>query len=149
VTNTPALPPPSVVSTGQGPLKVNFVARAAPFTTTSTGTLEATVDWTFAKNDVDVFLTRGDCSPQQFVDVQCNIAAFSVSETAKPEKVRLTGAAPGVYTLLVGNGGPDDESLSWQVVLTPTTAAAAASTAPERSPELPGKARSYRGGISW
>jgi hypothetical protein len=146
-TTLPPLPPPSVVSTGQGTLEVDFVGRAAPFTTTLTGTLDATVEWTFATNDLDVFLARGDCTPQQFIDNQCNIAAFSLSDTAKPEKVRLAGAAPGVYTLLVGNSGPENESLSWQVVLTPTASSASAAT--QRSLELPEKARSYRGRISW
>jgi len=146
-------PPPSIVSTGQGTLEVDFIGRAAPFTTTATGNLEATVDWTFASDDVDVFLARGDCTPEQFIDTQCNIAAFSTSETAKPEKVRLTAAPPGVYTLLVGNAGPERESLSWQVVLTPTVASTApavsAATTSARGLGLPGKARIYRGRASW
>jgi hypothetical protein len=35
--------------------------------------------------------------------------------------VSVTGAAAGAYTLLVGNVGPDDDSIAFQVVLTPTT----------------------------
>jgi hypothetical protein len=143
-TPTP-LPPPSVVSTGQGSLDVDFIGRAAPFTTSLTGSLEATVDWTFATNDIDVFLARGDCTPQQFVDTQCNIVAFSDSSTAKPERVRLSAAAPGVYTLLVGNVGPDRESLSWQVVLTPTAASGSPGAAALHHAGS-AKARSYRGG---
>jgi hypothetical protein len=137
------------VSTGQGTLAVDFVARAAPFTTALTGTLEATVDWTYVTDDVDVYLVRGDCSPQQFVAVQCNIAAFSESVTAKPERVRLTGAVPGVYTLFVANAGPQDESVSWQVVLTPTATSTSADAAPDPRLEPSDKARRYRGTTSW
>jgi hypothetical protein len=152
-TTLPPLPPPSVVSTGQGSLPRDFVGRATPFTTTMTGNLDATVDWTFATNDLDVFIARGDCTPQQFFDRQCNIAAFSVSDTAKPERVQLTAAPPGLYTLLVGNVGPQEESLSWQVVLTPVRtafSATAASSGTDRGLQLPAKAMRYRGASgSW
>jgi hypothetical protein len=152
-TTLPPLPPPSVVSTGQGSLPDGFVGRATPFTTTMTGNLDATVDWTFATNDLDVYITRGDCTPQQFIDVQCNIAAFSESTTAKPERAQLAAAPPGVYTLLVGNAGPREESLSWQVVLTPTRtafSATAASAAVARGLQPPAKAMRYRGASgSW
>jgi hypothetical protein len=148
-TTLPPLPPPSVVSTGQGSLPDGFVGRATPFTTTMTGNLDATVDW----NDLDVYITRGDCTPQQFIDVQCNIAAFSESTTAKPERAQLAAAPPGVYTLLVGNAGPREESLSWQVVLTPTRtafSATAASAAVARGLQPPAKAMRYRGASgSW
>jgi hypothetical protein len=148
----PPPPPPSVVSTGQGAMDANFVGRAAPFATSLTGTLEVTVDWAFATNDIDVFLARGDCTPQQFVATQCNIGALSTSASAKPESVQLTGAAPGTYTLLLGNVGPDRESLSWQVVLTPSASSGSASSlgAAERTRDLPEKARRYRSaGPTW
>lgn len=137
---TPA--PPTVVSQGSGPLALDFVAEVTPFTTTVTGTLDATVDWTFATNDVDLFLARGVCTPQLFLASLCNLAASSISTTAKPERLRLTGVPPGTYTLMIGNIGPGDESVAWQVVLTPTVASA--SSHDEDSQPLPAKAR-YRG----
>ena len=124
-TPPPTPPPPVVVSQGQGfPLEADFVGRV-PFTTSRTGLLEATVDWTFAANDVDVALVRGDCTFEQFEAIQCPVLAFSVSTTAKPERIRSDGAAAGSYTLFVENAGPGDESVSFQVVLTPSATASA------------------------
>ena len=117
------LPPPAVVSQGSGTLEVDFLARV-PFTTTQAGRLDATVDWTFATNDVDVLVTRGNCTFEQFDADACDIAVFSVSGTAKPESVRLTGAAAGSYTLFIGNNGPTDEAVSYQVVLAPGASSA-------------------------
>ena len=57
---------------------------------------------------------------------QCTILAFSVSTTAKPEKIRTDSAAAGTYTLFVENTGPATRDVSFQVVLTPTTASALA-----------------------
>jgi hypothetical protein len=136
---TPA--PPVVVSQGGGTLEVDFLARV-PFTTTQAGSLDITVDWTYAANDLDVFLVRNDCSFDDFFDEVCLPIALSISTTAKPERVHFGGAAAGVYTLFVGNVGPGDESASYQVVLSP---GAAASNRRPGEP-LPEKARRYRQG---
>jgi hypothetical protein len=90
------------------------------------------VDWTFAANDVDVLLARGDCSFDQLEALQCPIVVFSVSTTAKPEKIRTENAAAGAYTLFVENTGPGDESVSFQVVLTPSATGAAPPSASSR-----------------
>lgn len=119
-TPPPTPPPPVVVAQVQGfSLEADFVGRL-PFTTSRTGSIEATVDWTFATNDVDAALVRGDCTFEQFEASQCQILSFAISVTTKPEKVRTDGAAAGSYTLFVENTGPGDESVSLQVVLTPS-----------------------------
>jgi hypothetical protein len=131
-TPVPTPPPPMVVASGGGqPLEVDFVGRV-PFTTSRTGNLDATVDWTYGTNDLDVILTRGDCSFDQLMDMQCTVLVLSESETAKPEKVHADNAAAGTYTLFVANFGPGDESVSYQVVLTPTTAGVAPPSASSR-----------------
>lgn len=122
-TPVPTPPPPQVVAQGSDTLEAEFTGRLA-FTTTRAGMLEATVDWTYATNDVDVALVQGDCSFEQAVAQQCTVLAFSVSTTAKPEKITASNAAAGTYTLFIENTGPGDESVAFQVVLTPTTAAA-------------------------
>jgi len=111
------------VAQGNDSLKANQVGRL-PFTTSRTGALDATVDWSSATNDVDVALVRGDCSFEQFTAQQCTVLAFSVSLTAKPEKVRVDNAAAGSYTLFIENTGPGDERLGYQVVLTPSATGA-------------------------
>jgi hypothetical protein len=112
----PTPPPPVVVSQIQGfALRAGF-ASFANFSTTSTGTLEATVDWTFATNDLDVYLTPSTCTFAQLAANQCTMIAFSESETAKPEKARATNVAPGNYIIWIHNVGPADDTLSYQVV---------------------------------
>jgi hypothetical protein len=138
------LPPPAVVSQGATTLAVDFALRV-PFTTTQAGRLDVTADWTFVTNDVDVYLMRGNCTFDQFNAAACDVATFSVSETAKPEKVRLTGAAAGSYTLFIGNVGPTDEAVSYQVVLAPGASSASASRDSRMS--LPDKMQRLRGSV--
>jgi len=114
----PPPPTPVIVAQGQGfPLKVDFVSFAN-FTTPQVGTVEATVDWTFAANDLDVYLTPGSCTFDQLIANRCSMLTFSESTTAKPERVRATNVAAGSYIIWVANAGPGDESLSYQVVFT-------------------------------
>jgi hypothetical protein len=107
-----------VVSQIQGfSLRAGFVSFAN-FSTTSVGTLEATVDWTFPANDLDVYLTPGSCTFTQLTANQCTMVVFSESVTAKPERVRATNVAAGSYIIWISNAGPGDETLSYQVVFT-------------------------------
>jgi hypothetical protein len=107
------------------------------------------VDWTFAANDLDVLMTRGDCSFEQAEALQCTVLVFSLSTTAKPERIRVENAAAGAYTLFVENTGPGDESVSFQVVLTPTTASALPPSASSRAAQaMPlGQKRPLRGHV--
>jgi len=124
-TPPPTPPPPVVVAQVQGfALEAGFTGRL-PFTTSRAGAIEATVDWTYATNDVDVALVKGDCTFDQFEAGQCQILSFAISVSTKPEKVRTDGAAAGAYTLFVENTGPGDESVSLQVVLTPSATGSA------------------------
>lgn len=103
---------------------------ALPFGVSVIGDLEATVDWTFAENDLDLILTRGNhaCrTPDGFIDFRtCTVVTSATSLTNKPERLRLSGTPIGDYTLYVGNVGPGRESLSYQVLLTFTPSAGAA-----------------------
>jgi hypothetical protein len=150
VTPTPTpLPPPQVVAQGTGlSLESEFVGRV-PITTTRAGSLKATVDWTFATNDIDVALVRSNCTFDQFTAAQCQILSISASATAKPEVIQADGAAAGDYTLFIENTGPADETLSFQVVLTPSATASAPPSASTRAggPGSLGLKRQPRGSI--
>jgi hypothetical protein len=65
-TPPPTPPPPAVVAQGNGYRLPVLNLGDIAFSTTSTGTVEAVVDWTFASNDVDVYITRS-CTFEQFI----------------------------------------------------------------------------------
>jgi len=91
-------------------------------TTTVAGMLEATVEWTLASNDLDVYFLRGTCNPSQALAGTCGTPfAQSESVTAKPERLSATGLAAGNYTLVISsNLGNSAESGTFQVFLTPS-----------------------------
>lgn len=131
-TSTPVTtppPPPQVVSQGVGMVLEADSDGRVVFTTTRAGSLQATVDWSFATNDVDVALVAGDCPIGRFVEGLCTVLCFSDSVTAKPESVHVDGVGPGTYTLFVGNAGPEREVISFQVVLTPSATGVVATEA--------------------
>jgi len=140
-----------VVSQGTGyPLEANFLG-SVPFTTSEAGTLEATVDWTYPENDIDVFIVRDACTFDQFVALECNVVAFAISETTKPEVATAPASPAGQYTLFVGNAGPGDETTSFQVVLTRDGTSSTPPSASSRSPEVrvPGLKAPWRGMVEF
>jgi hypothetical protein len=115
-----------VVSQGNAPMGSKFVAPVV-FTTTAAGSVGITVDWTFATNDVDIFLARGSepCTLQTFNDRSCGFIATEESFTMKPEKLTVPSLAAGTYSLYIANFGDTDESVAWQFTLTSTSASSA------------------------
>jgi hypothetical protein len=101
-------------------------AATATFATTTAGDLEILLDWTFAENDLDALLTRGECTPEQLIALECDVGAIADSRTAKPERVGISSAAAGTYTFYVVNLGATTESFSFQVLLTTVGAASEA-----------------------
>jgi hypothetical protein len=129
-TPTPApVPVRTTVVQGVGTLAApeangNTHFGTVPFTTSSAGTVEATVDWTFPTNTVWMFIAMGSCSGQQFANVACpdgpgcpcQFATGSEASAPKPRVLTVSNAAAGPYTLIVWNLGPREESVSYQVV---------------------------------
>jgi hypothetical protein len=134
-TPTPTPPPPQVVFQVTGFSVPAGFAAGGSFTTSRAGALDATVDWTFATNDIDVFIGQGSCDENTFGTSQCPILAAAQSATAKPETIHLASAAAGTYTIVVANFGATDESASLQVVLTASATGIAPVTATRRSGE--------------
>ena len=129
-TPTPA-PVSTVIEQGSESGVEALLLLFVPFTTNATGTLDVTVDWTFASNDLDIFLARGTapCSLEDFNAGRCPWVASSESFTAKPERMSASNAAAGAYTLYIANFGLTEESISWQVVLTTSGVASSVSSA--------------------
>ena len=128
VPSTAPPPPPAPVTTvlGEGGFSGLQPGEGVggTFTTPRAGDLEVIVDWTFASNDLDLLLFRGECSPEQFAAEQCDVADVADSTTAKPERVGLANAPAGTYTLVVFNFGETEETLSYQILLTTVGSAA-------------------------
>jgi hypothetical protein len=122
-TPVPTPAPPQVVLSGGRTLPPS-TATGAAFNTDRAGTLEATVDYTFATSDIFVLIARGNCTPELFLAEQCDFAAISLSGP-KPRVVTLAGAPAGTYTLIIGNLSEVDEAFAVQVVLRPSAAGAA------------------------
>jgi hypothetical protein len=123
---SPTPEPPTVLDRGEGQLP-ELTGLFRTVATTRTGAFDVTVDWTFATNDVDIFIARGTCSFEQFVEEQCAVLAAATSSTAKPERLRLANQPAGTYSVVIVNFGPGDESIAYQVVFTPGNAAASLS----------------------
>jgi hypothetical protein len=125
---SPTPPPPPVqvtrvVASGSGSIQSKFVAPVV-FTTTASGTVGIEVNWTFATNDVDIFLTRGNdpCTVDTLNARSCGIIATEESTSMKPERLSVPNLAAGTYTLYIANFGDRDESVAYQVTLTSASA---------------------------
>ena len=126
----PPLPAPRVVSQGATDVPVGY-AYGVYFDVSPTGTIDATVDYTYADTVLLVWIAKGQCSAEQFDNDQCQFVASSATGE-KPRRVSATGQVAGTYTLVIGSLGPKDESISYQVVFSATAAAAAPPAASER-----------------
>jgi len=113
-----------------------FVTRS--LSTSMVGTLEVVVDWTFATNTLWMYITEGDCTGEQFENVDCpgptcacRFSVVSEVGTPKPRVLTVPSATAGTRTLIVWNLGPREDSGSYQVVL--TSAGAASASTPRRA----------------
>lgn len=88
----------------------------ATITGSGSGTLDATANWTFASNDVDIYITNTSCA-NVFLG-SCPFLAKADSTTAKPERVTLNVSAGNTYRVWVVNFGPGTESGTLEVGLT-------------------------------
>jgi hypothetical protein len=102
-----------------------------PFSTSTPGHLDVTVDWTFPASPIGVYIVQGACNLEQFNARTCNFLLRSESGP-KPRRASTSNVAAGSYTLLIANFASQQESVAVQLVLSssscpPLAAAAAAS----------------------
>ena len=72
-------------------------------TGSGTGTVEATVEWTFATNDVDIYVTATACTAGQVAFDLCAYKAKADSATAKPERVSFSVSPGDSYRFWIVN----------------------------------------------
>jgi hypothetical protein len=87
------------------------------FSVPETGRLDVTLDWTYASNNIGVYVVPANtCTLAEFNARSCNYVLRSET-TAKPRKVSVANVAAGNYRWLFGNFGSTDDSISYQIVL--------------------------------
>jgi hypothetical protein len=116
------------VGTAQGPVPAESVG-SLDFTTTTTGRIDVTLDWTFPTSPIGMYLIRtGTCDFSQFDS--CPFLIRSDPSLTKPRKASAENVTPGSFELLVVNFSPNDESLAGQVLLSVGSCPAAAAPVP-------------------
>jgi hypothetical protein len=85
-------------------------------TTTATGSLHVTVDWSSNSNVVSLVLAQAPCSLDQLQNSQCNVL-FSLFAPPKPLQDSTSLLRAGSYSLIIGNPNAVDETVSADVVL--------------------------------
>jgi len=85
-------------------------------TTTATGALDVSVDWTSASNIMNVVLAQAPCTTDMLQASGCNVL-FSAWSPPKPLKESTTLLPAGSYVLIVGNPNPAPETITAQVIL--------------------------------
>jgi hypothetical protein len=143
-TSTPTSPvvtqPPTPVQTvvAQGSFSIDapndgiVQVQYSQFTTTRTGEVEATVDWTRTTNQLWMYIAEGVCTGEQFEidecpgpDCPCKFSVSSEEAGPKPRVLKIPNASAGTRTLIVWNLGPKDDLGAYQVVLTASAASGA------------------------
>lgn len=96
-----------------------FDAVTYDISITGTGgaTVEATAEWTFASDDVDIYVTATTCTPTMFAGELCAYKTKADSATSKPERVSFPVSPGDNYRFWVVNFGPQRESGTFQAVL--------------------------------
>lgn len=84
----------------------------------STVTIDATVEWTYASNDVDLYVTNTSCTIEMLSAGSCAYTAHADSATAKPEKLTFTVTTAGSHRFWIVNFGPNAESGTLEVGMT-------------------------------
>jgi len=146
----PTPPPPtptpctqSVVFHGTGHIPAR-TADLESFTTTATGRVDVTLDWTFATTQAGLALTQGSCTFEQLKAGNCNFL-LTLTSPPKPLKGSAANVAAGSYGLWVMNASDKDEAMAIQVVSSSSTCPPLAS-ASVRSETQDWRPETLRGG---
>lgn len=118
------------------------------FTTTTTGRVDVSLDWTFPSSKMGIGVAQGPCSLAQLQAGACTLLLQLTSPT-KPLKGSAPNVGPGTYGLIILNANSVEESVSAQVVLSssscPTAASAASQSTREPLSEIRGELRGILG----
>ena len=122
---TPAPCSHSTLLQGSAALPAN-IADFESFTTTATGRLDLTVDWTFPSSLMGLFVAQGPCEFDQFKAGTCRFL-LQMASPPKPLKGSVSNLAAGTYEVIIANANAVPESVSASVILSSSTCPAASS----------------------
>lgn len=104
------------------------------FSVPDSGRLDVTMDWTIPASPVGIYLVPANtCALAEFNARSCNFFVLSEPSSVKPRKISVPNFNAGNYRWLIGNFGTNDESISYQFVLSKATCPALTVTAPSVS----------------
>jgi hypothetical protein len=112
---------------GNGSLPA-YTADMESITTTKSGRLDVTLDWTSTSSTMLVAVAQDPCTFENFQAGTCNLLLNS-SSPPKPLKGSISTLAAGRYVLFIGNVNSAAESVSLQVVSSSGSCPAASTTA--------------------
>lgn len=104
--SAPSKPPRETI------MQANFTARrggfaSATFSTTRAGTLSVVVDWSDARNDIDLALVNPPCDPAGNLS-GCVFFGSDTNKVGKPAQV-VVSSSPNSYRVVILNFGPNDD----------------------------------------
>ena len=95
-----------------------FAVAFAEVTINGPGVLTGTADWTFASNDIDIYVTTPSCRAGDIVELAgCQVLGNTSAVTTKPERLTVN-VTQGNYRVWVANFGPSSESGTLQMTAT-------------------------------
>ncbi len=120
----------TTVESGAGPAKASTLYHF-DFSVPDSGRLDITMDWTNVANHVGIYLVPvNTCTLDEFNARSCNFLVRSEPSTVKPRKISVPNFSAGNYRWLIGNFSSNDESISYQFVLSKGSCAALTVSAP-------------------
>jgi len=97
-----------------------FEVGFAEVTINGSGLLTSIADWTFASNDIDVYVTAPSCRATDVVELaNCQVVGRTTAVTTKPETLTVN-VTPGNYRVWVANFGPSAETGTLRMTATVT-----------------------------
>jgi hypothetical protein len=153
----PVTQPPVVVATPTPCTQTNVFQGAGSFppnvldaehiSTTTTGRLDVTLDWTFTSSTIGLYVVAaGSCDLDAFKRNACNFL-MRAEGTAKPRKGSVANLAPGNYDVLIAYVGSQQESMSIQVILSSSSCPAITRAQTVGAPDGAGQPRTQDRGL--
>jgi hypothetical protein len=104
------------------------------FSVPDSGRLDITMDWTNPASPIGIYLVPANtCTLAEFNTRSCNFLVSSEPSSVKPRKISVPNFNAGNYRWIIANFSTNDESISYQFVLSKGSCPALAGAVPSVS----------------